>query len=191
MAPHKEDILLDTWLMKSDIISFGETWLKPEEELCFKNQGYIGVQTNTQNANGKGLATFVKEHYGADWKKVSKEKFSAILTQTEAVNVISLYLSKDFDWKELHRLLQEWIVEIKDVVIIGDTNINYLKKSHDFMKYLEEKSFTQLVDRPTHVCGGLIDHIYISKSLLEKNPYFTQRSVYYSDHDEIVLHIPK
>ena len=165
--------------------------MKPEEELCFKNQGYIGVQTNTQNANGKGLATFVKEHYGADWKKVSKETFSAILTQTETVDVISLYLSKDFDWKELHQLLEEWVVEINDTVIIGDTNINYLKKSHDFIKYLEEKSFTQLVDRPTHICGGVIDHIYISKSLLEKNLYFTQRSVYYSDHDEIVLHIPK
>ena len=119
------------------------------------------------------------------------EKFSAILIQTEVVDVISLYLSKDFNWNELHHLLEEWILEIKDTVIIGDTNINYLKKSHDFIKYLEKKSFTQLVDRPTHICGGLIDQIYVSKSLLEKNPYFSQRCVYFSDHDEIVLHIPK
>ena len=191
MMPHKEDILLDSWLMKADIISFGETWLNPQEELCFKDQGYKGVHTNTQNSNGKGLASFIKECYSAYWKKVSMEKFSAILIQTEVVDVISLYLSKDFDWNELHCLLEEWIVEIKDTVIIGDTNINYLKKSHNFIKYLEEKSFTQLVNRPTHSCGGLIDQIYVSKALLEKNPYFTQRSVYYSDHDEIVLHIPK
>ena len=133
----------------------------------------------------------MKNKYEASWKQVASEKFSCILTRTESVDVISLYLSKDFDWNELHHTLEEWIVEDRDIVIIGDTNINILKKSHDLLKFLKKKNFTQLVDRPTHICGGLLDQIYVNRSLMDKNPYHSQRSVYYSDHDEIVLHIPK
>ena len=191
MAPHKEDILLDTWLMKSDIISFGETWLKSDQKIYFDDQDYKGTQANTLNANGKGIASFIKNKYEASWKQVANERFSAILTQTEFVDVISLYLSKDFNWNEFHQTLEEWIVEDRDTVVIGDTNINFLKKSHDLLKFLEKKNFTQLVDRPTHICGGLLDQIYVNRSLMDKNPYHSQRSVYYSDHDEIVLHIPK
>ena len=190
MTPHKEDVLLDTWLMKSDIISFGETWLKDEQRLYFDDQGYKGTQANTPNANGKGIASFIKKKFEATWEQVVSEKFSAILTRTESVDVISVYLSKDFDWNELHLILEEWIVEDKDVVIIGDTNINCLKKSHDLLKFLKKKNFTQLVDRPTHICGGLLDQIYVNPSLLKKNPFHSQRCLYYSDHDEIVLHIP-
>ena len=105
--------------------------------------------------------------------------------------MISVYLSKDFDWNELHNTLEEWILEDKNVVIIGDTNINYLKKSHNLLKFLKKKNFTQLVDRPTHICGGLLDQIFVNPSLLKKNPFHSQRCDYHSDHDEIVLHIPR
>ena len=70
-------------------------------------------------------------------------------------------------------------------------NINYLKKNHDLITYLKKRNFTQLVEKPTHKLGGLLDHIYVSQSLLEQKPFYSQRSVYFSDHDNITLHIPK
>ena len=54
-----------------------------------------------------------------------------------------------------------------------------------------EKGFHQLVQNPTHERGGLIDHVYVNDALLADQPFVTQRSVYYSDHDAIVLHIPQ
>ena len=190
MLPHKEDISTDSWLMNSDIISFGETWLKPEQKVCFEDQGYKGIQVNTQNANGKGLASFIKKKHEAFWEKFAGEKYSAILTKTKSVDVIQLYLSKDFDWNKLHQILQKWIIQDKDVAIIGDTNINHLKQRHDFIEFLKCKNFIQLVEKPTHEDGGLLDQIYVNQALLKKKPFYSQRSVYYSDHDEIVLHIP-
>ena len=70
-------------------------------------------------------------------------------------------------------------------------NINYLKKKHDLITYLKKRNFTQLVEKPSHKFGGLLDHIYVNQSLLEKKPFCSQRNVYYSDHDNIILHIPK
>ena len=55
---------------------------------------------------------------------------------------------------------------------------------------MEKKCFTQLVKKPTHIMGGLLDHVYVNESLLRKQPFCTQRNVYFSDHDVIVLHVP-
>ena len=187
MNPHYDDILVDPYLMKSDVISFGETWLNPDQTISF--DGYHGDQVNI--GDGKGVSTFIKGHFQANWKKISNDKFSGILMETDEVNVITLYLSKGFNWTELYQTLEEWIVDEKDVAILGDMNINYLKKTHELITYLKKRNFTQLVEKPTQKLGGLLDHIYVSQSLLEKKPFCSQRSVYYSDHDNITLHIPR
>ena len=150
MIPHYEDILVDPYLMKSDVILFGETWLNPDQTISFN--GYHGDQVNI--GDGKGVSTLIKNHFHATWKKVSNDKFSGILMETKSVNIISLYLSKGFNWIELHQTLEEWIIEDKDVVILGDMNINYLKKNHDLITYLKKRNFTQLVEKPTHKHGA-------------------------------------
>ena len=53
-----------------------------------------------------------------------------------------------------------------------------------------ENTAAVLQFRLTHIRGGLIDHIYVNKVLMQKDPFTSQRSVTYSDHDKIVLHIP-
>ena len=42
----------------------------------------------------------------------------------------------------------------------------------------------QMVNKPTHISGSLIDHVYIKKSLIEE--FFsnaTVENIYFSDHD--------
>ena len=56
---------------------------------------------------------------------------------------------------------------------------------------MEQKNFVQLVEKPTHRCGGLIDHIYVNQLLMQDKPFYSQSSVMYSDHDKVILHIPK
>ena len=55
---------------------------------------------------------------------------------------------------------------------------------------MKKNGFTQLVQKPTHERGNLLDHIYVNAVLLQKQPFSSQRSCYYSDHDIIVLHVP-
>ena len=107
------------------------------------------------------------------------------------LDVIFLYLSQKFEWNNLRDKLEEWIEEDRSVAVIGDMNIDYLGKNHDFIKYMQIKNFVQLVDKPTHKYGGLLDHIYVNQSLMKKKPFYTQRSIMHSDHDIIVLHLPK
>ena len=46
--------------------------------------------------------------------------------------------------------------------------------------------FEQIVEGPTHVDGGLIDHVYIRKSLLEKfSAEIMNVCVNLSDHDAV------
>ena len=171
------------------MISLGETWLIENETACLEDQGFIGVYANV--GNGQGLATFVKKTQIITSETFAHETFSATLVKTKSVDVISLYLSHGFNYSVLQNKLEEWIVDNKSVAIMGDVNLNQgEKKNHDFVKYLDSKNFLQIVNKPTHKAGGTIDHIYINPVLQEKEPLHSQRSVYFSDHDEIVLHIP-
>ena len=50
----------------------------------------------------------------------------------------------------------------------------------------------QMINKPTHISGSLIDHVYIKKALMEE--FFTNVSVeiiYFSDHDAIRIAIHK
>ena len=120
----------------------------------------------------------------------SCETFSAIFMETEMVDLIFLYLSQNFDWRKLKELFDQWIRADKCVAIIGDVNIDPKEETHKFMTYMEENGFTQLVDEPTHDGGRCLDHIYVNEKLGQKQPFHSQRCVYYSDHDVITLHVP-
>ena len=50
----------------------------------------------------------------------------------------------------------------------------------------------QMVNKPTHVSGSLIDHVYIKKALTEE--FFTDvtaEKIYFSDHDAVKIAIHK
>ena len=189
MKTHYEDVIHDHHLIQSDIMVFGETWLMPEENVSFSDHGFKDCLINV--GHGKGLAAFIKQEYKAACEKSSRENFCAILMKTEMLDVIFLYLSKKFEWDELWKTLEEWIEDNRRVAVIGDTNMDYLGNHPKFIRYMEQKNFVQLVEKPTHRCGGLIDHIYVNQLLMEDKPFHSQSSVMYSDHDKVVLHIPK
>ena len=50
----------------------------------------------------------------------------------------------------------------------------------------------EMVNKPTHISGSLIDHVFIKKDLMEE--FFTNATVeniYFSDHDAIRILIEK
>ena len=78
----------------------------------------------------------------------------------------------------------------KKTVIVGDFNCSALKNKKDtIVKDIEDSGFTQVVQLPTQVQGGLIDHIYVSH-LIEPNHFqVRQKPVYYTDHDILEIMI--
>ena len=185
---HLEDVSTDQLLMYSDIISFGETWLKPDQNIDF--EGFKGIQENV--GQGKGIAAFIKTQYTMKCQKFKCDTFSAIFMETEIIDVIFLYLSQRFSWTTLEEQFEKWIKSHKNVAVIGDMNIDFAEKQHELTRYMHRNNFTQIIENPTHDAGGMLDHIYINDRLLhQKKPFCTQRSVYFSDHDIVVLHVPK
>ena len=74
----------------------------------------------------------------------------------------------------------------KKTFVVGDLNICYLsQRNHQLLAYLEDEGFHQLVERPTHREGRMIDHIlhYSPGSSVNKGLKVVQQSPYFSDHD--------
>ena len=52
--------------------------------------------------------------------------------------------------------------ESKSCFIVGDFNIDFLCNSNEvIIKTITSKGFSQIISTPTHLNGGLIDHIYM------------------------------
>ena len=190
LIPHLVDVKTDPILMESDIIALGETWLKPAETV--KISGFDEIEVKTEEG-GKGLSTYVKCRNQIQFtsQKFLNKRFSAVLIQTYSMDVLFLYLSKNFDWKDLEKILIRFIRGGKDLAIMGDMNIDFLSENHNLTKFLQEKGFVQMIQQPTYESGSLLDHVYVNESLLSKNPSCTQLPVYYSDHDIVFIHVPK
>ena len=188
LEPHRKDLISDDLFMKSDVFSLGETWLHPGQNESFAKYGFEGSQVNI--GDGKGVMAFAKHQHFVKSISSSSDTFSAIMLETENIDIVFLYLSQPFDWKKLEEIFDRWIRKDKAVAVIGDMNIDFLDGSHNLMAYMKKNGFTQLIQKPTHEKGNLLDHIYVNAALLQMQPYSSQRSCYFSDHDIIVLHVP-
>ena len=188
LKPHYADLKLDDLFMKSDVISLGETWLQTNEHVSFEEDGFEGSEVNI--GDGKGVMAFSKLEHFVRSTTSSSDTFSAVFLETKEFDLIFLYLSQKVEWRKLEELFELWIRNERNVAVIGDVNIDFLDGSHKLMAYMKDKGFTQLVKEPTHICGGLIDHIYVNEKLMQRKPFYSQQSVTYSDHDKIVLHVP-
>ena len=66
-------------------------------------------------------------------------------------------------------------------ILLGDFNINDI---HYALLNMTLQRFQMIVTEPTHVCGGLIDHVYLGNSFMKnKQVSSLMRSIYFSDHD--------
>ena len=94
--------------------------------------------------------------------------------------------------EEFFKMLQ-YLQAINPIDIIAGNLISYdlLKVSEDtFLDIFTDH--VEIINKPTHISGSLIDDVYIKKTLMEK--FFTNESVeniYFSDHDAVRIVIEK
>ena len=80
--------------------------------------------------------------------------------------------------------LTSWTDEEKPDILLGGFNLDAL--CYDSYTPLQQRleNYELLVSEPTHMDGGLLDHVYIAKSFSTVKVSATViKNVYFSDHD--------
>ena len=88
----------------------------------------------------------------------------------------------------------EFLVESKrPTLITGDFNVCYNEhRNNAITSVLQRLGFVQLVEKATHIMGGLIDHAYwIDVEGIWELPSLETYSPYYSDHDTLLVTLTK
>ena len=101
-------------------------------------------------------------------------------------DIINVYRSNGASSNLLISDLRKFVNESKETFVVGDMNICFKsQRSHPVLRYIEAIGFSQLVQKPTHKEGRMIDHIfhYQPDSSANRNIKVSQQSSYFSDHD--------
>ena len=151
----------DNTLLQGDIIHLIETSLEEKEESPL-NRNLQDYEAHLISVGrGKGIATYYKASifkHEQDFRMTSMQitKFSS-----ENLDVINVYRSSNGNSAELLTKLLEIVNPAKSVLITGDFNICFMTTPNNRMsKGLVKEGFTQLMQDPTHIMGGHIDHVY-------------------------------
>ena len=69
-------------------------------------------------------------------------------------------------------------------VLMGDFNLTYYEKKQLLNQALSD--YTMIVSQPTHIDGGLLDHVYVRKDFLNDfDVTCLVKCVFFSDHDAL------
>ena len=150
--------------------------------------GYTSHLNST--GNGKGLCIFFNNSYALD-TVISEKSYQISKLVSKDYDFISVYRSSDSNrcnQKTFCSTLSELINRRKNTIISGDFNINGLIKDENSITVaLVRSGLKQIIQKPTHIRGGLIDHCYVSESISNDFLILRQKAVYYTDHDLIML----
>ena len=143
---------------------------------------------------GKGLVTFFSAEFHIEYEIINPLYQIAKLTSDE-LDIINVYRSNNAGstfTEDLQDLLED--PNNKTTIVCGDLNFCAKKHpTHPIKLFLEKENFVQLVNDPTHIEGGVLDHVYVkckgSKTLDDIQT--KMKGCYYSDHDKNVIFIKR
>ena len=183
LKKHFIDLREDDFLQKSDIICVNETWLvsDPDENL----NGFHGHFINLKS---QGTAVYCKTEAN-EVQKISSENASIIVASYPTFDLISVYrYSSSSDLEAFTKEVLEHLNLNKSVLVLGDMNIDLSKQPLNlFTKALMKIGFQQLVQSPTHILGGILDHVYVYCVDSTKFTLYKTHPLYYSDHDAVAI----
>jgi hypothetical protein len=180
------EVMKTSTLMHSSILAFGETWLKPDENVPIDQfQSFFASY-----GKGKGIAVYSQNNPVDEPLVIVDALLSMIVFNHDHFVAIFLYRSQNCEESHLCSVLETVMKENVPIVVMGDVNIDSKKKSVLY-NYMTAKGFTQKINTPTCDTGSTLDHLYVNKEMTSLPFQVKQRPVYYSDHDIICLQINK
>ena len=169
------------------MITIQETWL--EHDISLENFKLPPYKLQVVSAGkGKGIAIYYTETTFTPICDVKRPNFQLSKFSCNYCDVISLYRSQDASYTDLNDKLSSLIDRRRSTLIIGDFNFCYIESTHNLSKtFLHSQNFIQMIEKPTHIDGNLIDQAYLKNvddNLIVKT-YL--HSKYYSDHKGLSL----
>lgn len=190
---HKDDIKSDRILMESDILCLTETQI-PLNSYCDTELGSFNIiPNNSMDRFSSLLIGYQQTAVIFDVLKIPGAMIFKVLKRPfydTAINVLLLYRKNCYSREESLYLIQHFVENETVDILLGDFNINALSGENYFLDYLTD--YKQVVNKPTHISGSLIDHIYVRNNLF--NIFDIQvlvKNVYFSDHEAIKLRLQK
>ena len=115
--------------------------------------------------------------------KFSTDVASIIIASFASFDLILVYrFSENSNIYEFTEQIVNILNLSKTVIICGDINVNIDKlPQNKFSKSLFNLGFVQLVNSPTHILGGIIDHVYFYSKNMSTCSLHKIYPVYYSD----------
>ena len=182
LVKHHEDILLD-YLAKAEILAIQETWCD-----SFQGNTHLAIPGYHMHfeskGRGKGVATYFKDEFKVT-ATVNAKTHQMIKVSRNGFHVINVYCSKGAN----NQLLLDLDALTKDpetYIVVGDFNENFLcNPKPTFVRQMNAKGFIQIVDLPTHIQGGCLDHVYVKQSQWKLATEVNFRT--YTDHAAITV----
>ena len=88
--------------------------------------------------------------------------------------------------------MEEMIENGRPQVLVGDFNFCYISASSNATsQYLQQSSFKQLIQEPTHLEGNLLDQAHLRDTKGNLQHTVMLHSKYYTDHKALALLIEK
>ena len=187
LKKHFIDIVNDETIMKSHIICIQETWLEDNDDTNeFSLPGYKSAFNN--QGKGKGTVTYYKENIFQHVMEINEEKFQISKLRARNIDLLNIYRSNGADHNLLIQALDDLITEEKPTIIIGDFNISFNESTPNMIKtYLKNKSFSKLINEPTHIDGNTIDQAMI-KDTAKLHTYSSEvQTMYFTDHRALAI----
>ena len=179
-------LVQDPTLKFADIVCLSETWLNQGEE-GFAMEGYE-VAYNSVGA-GKGVAAFYKAEIFKVKNDCRLERAQMSMFESPEVDVIVVYRSQGQNLEEIADKVDVWRNPAKLTVVCGDMNVCLKKEARNKLTVeLESMGFAQLNEEATHIGGGHIDHMYVTREASGR-AILERYTPFYSDHDALCLTI--
>ena len=100
--------------------------------------------------------------------------------------MVNIYCSKEANKGDFLRDLGRLAGTARPCFIVGDFNVNFLRNPKDpIVTKILSCGFMQIVTAPTHIGGGLLDHVYTKR--LKWEPEIILNFPYYTDHAAVTI----
>ena len=158
-------IILETF-KNVDILTLSETHITSDNNSIFNIPGYSFISRRRNAGTGGGVACYIS--HKLNWVRredlemndleimwieiVPKKSKSFLIACLYRPPDTSLYLPKNFNDK-LKETLNIAITDCKEVILLGDVNVNYLDKANNrcFKEVLELVGMKQIITKPTRI----------------------------------------
>ena len=158
-----------------DILTVSETHIVDDRyddnEHLYKIPGYVFINRNRKHGLGGGVAMYIKE--SIDWVRrddLENDSIECIWLEVFVKNSKSFllatcyrppdgsnYLPPDLN-DNLNEMLGVCIRESKEIIMLGDFNVNFLKKNEHtaFKELFRRHGFKQIIKKPTRTKMNLL-----------------------------------